>query len=80
MIRSPFEIMWVKCCPSIRSGRTNWAVRATQHYEADVGKAIVAVLEHNGFEVILPPQNCCGLPMQSNGNREIIAPNAAREE
>jgi glycerol-3-phosphate dehydrogenase subunit C len=33
-----------------------------------VGKAIVAVLEHNGFEVVLPPQNCCGLPMQSNGN------------
>lgn len=41
---------------------------ATQHYEMEVGKAIVAVLEHNGFEVILPPQNCCGLPMQSNGN------------
>ncbi len=41
---------------------------ATQHYEAEVGKAIVAVLEHNGFEVILPAQNCCGLPMQSNGN------------
>lgn len=41
---------------------------ATQHYEAQVGKAIVALLEHNGFEVILPPQNCCGLPMQSNGN------------
>ena len=34
----------------------------------EVGKAIVAVLEHNGFEVILPEQNCCGLPMQSNGN------------
>ena len=41
---------------------------ATQHYEMEVGKAIVAVLEHNGFEVLLPPQNCCGLPMQSNGN------------
>ncbi len=41
---------------------------ATQHYEHEVGKAIVAVLEHNGFEVILPEQNCCGLPMQSNGN------------
>lgn len=41
---------------------------ATQHYEMEVGQAIVAVLEHNGFEVILPPQNCCGLPMQSNGN------------
>jgi glycerol-3-phosphate dehydrogenase subunit C len=41
---------------------------ATEHYEPEVGKAIVAVLEHNGFEVILPEQNCCGLPMQSNGN------------
>jgi glycerol-3-phosphate dehydrogenase subunit C len=25
------------------------------------------VLEHNGFEVIVPPQVCCGLPMISNG-------------
>ena len=33
-----------------------------------LGKQIVAVLEHNGFEVLLPEQNCCGLPMQSNGN------------
>lgn len=41
---------------------------ATQHYEHEVGKAIVAVLEHSGFEVVLPEQNCCGLPMQSNGN------------
>jgi len=41
---------------------------ATEHYEPEVGKAIVAVLEHNGFEVVLPEQNCCGLPMQSNGN------------
>jgi len=39
---------------------------ATQHYEMEVGQAIVAVLEHNGFEVVLPEQNCCGLPMQSN--------------
>ena len=41
---------------------------ATNHYEHEVGKAIVAVLEHNGFEVLLPDQNCCGLPMQSNGD------------
>ncbi len=41
---------------------------ATNHYEHEVGKAIVAVLEHNGFEVVLPDQNCCGLPMQSNGD------------
>jgi glycerol-3-phosphate dehydrogenase subunit C len=41
---------------------------ATNYYDLDVGKAIVAVLEHNGFEVLLPEQNCCGLPMQSNGD------------
>jgi glycerol-3-phosphate dehydrogenase subunit C len=41
---------------------------ATNHYELEVGKAIVALLEHNGFEVLLPDQNCCGLPMQSNGD------------
>jgi glycerol-3-phosphate dehydrogenase subunit C len=41
---------------------------ACNYYEPEVGKAIVDVLEHNGFEVLLPEQNCCGLPMQSNGD------------
>ena len=27
----------------------------------------VAVLEHNGFAVDVPKQDCCGLPLQSNG-------------
>jgi glycerol-3-phosphate dehydrogenase subunit C len=40
---------------------------ATQYYEPRVGKAAVHVLEANGFEVIAPPQNCCGLPLLSNG-------------
>ncbi|MCL4861376.1 MAG: anaerobic glycerol-3-phosphate dehydrogenase subunit C [Caldilineaceae bacterium] len=40
---------------------------ATQYYEPFVGKAAIAVLEHHGYEVIVPPQNCCGLPMLSNG-------------
>ncbi|MFN2201488.1 MAG: anaerobic glycerol-3-phosphate dehydrogenase subunit C [Caldilineaceae bacterium] len=40
---------------------------ATMYYEPYVGKAAVAVLEHCGYEVIVPPQNCCGLPMLSNG-------------
>jgi len=40
---------------------------ATMYYEPFVGQAAVAVLEHNGYEVIAPPQNCCGLPMLSNG-------------
>jgi len=40
---------------------------ATQYYEPFIGQAAVAVLEHNGYEVIVPPQNCCGLPLLSNG-------------
>ncbi len=40
---------------------------STQYYEPRVGRAVVHVLEHNGFEVIVPPQNCCGLPLLSNG-------------
>jgi glycerol-3-phosphate dehydrogenase subunit C len=40
---------------------------STQYYEPRIGKAAIQVLEHNGFEVIVPPQNCCGLPLLSNG-------------
>jgi len=36
--------------------------------EVDVGKATVQTLEANGFEVILPYQQCCGIPMLGNGN------------
>ena len=40
---------------------------STQYYEPRVGRAAVRVLEANGFEVIVPKQNCCGLPLLSNG-------------
>ena len=40
---------------------------STNYYEPHVGLAAVEVLEHNGFEVILAQQTCCGLPMLSNG-------------
>jgi glycerol-3-phosphate dehydrogenase subunit C len=40
---------------------------STQYYEPRIGRAAVRVLEANGFEVIVPPQNCCGLPLLSNG-------------
>lgn len=40
---------------------------STQYYEPRVGRAAVHVLEANGFEVIVPAQNCCGLPLLSNG-------------
>jgi glycerol-3-phosphate dehydrogenase subunit C len=40
---------------------------ATRYYEPWIGRAAVAVLERNGVEVVVPPQNCCSLPMLSNG-------------
>ncbi len=40
---------------------------ATEYYEPRVGRAAIHILEANGFEVIIPPQNCCGLPLLSNG-------------
>ena len=46
---------------------------ATMYYEPFVGKAAVAVLEHNGYEVVVPPQNCCGLPLLSNGEFDEAA-------
>ncbi len=40
---------------------------STEYFEPRVGKAAVQVLEANGFEVLVPEQNCCGLPLLSNG-------------
>lgn len=41
---------------------------STNFYEPRVGKAAAAVLERNGCKVTLGEQNCCGLPLQSNGD------------
>jgi glycerol-3-phosphate dehydrogenase subunit C len=40
---------------------------STNYYEPGVGQAAVKVLRHNGCQVSIAEQNCCGLPMQSNG-------------
>ena len=40
---------------------------AVNYYEPHVANAAVAVLERNGYQVIVPPQVCCGLPLISNG-------------
>ncbi len=40
---------------------------SVQYYEPWIGRAVVHVLEANGCEVIVPRQNCCGLPLLSNG-------------
>ncbi|MBN1965009.1 MAG: anaerobic glycerol-3-phosphate dehydrogenase subunit C [Anaerolineae bacterium] len=41
---------------------------ATNSYEPHIGRLAVAILEHLDFTVIVPPLQCCGLPMQSNGD------------
>ena len=49
---------------------------STNYYEPRVGKAAIAVLEHNGYEVVVPKQICCGLPMLSNAEFEAARSNA----
>jgi glycerol-3-phosphate dehydrogenase subunit C len=39
----------------------------TNFYEPRLGEMTVALLEHNGLSVEVPKQDCCGLPLQSNG-------------
>lgn len=41
---------------------------STNTYEPHIGKLAVAILEHIGLHVEVPPQTCCGLPAQSNGD------------
>lgn len=40
---------------------------AGEYFEVETSKKTVEVLEHLGFEVIVPHQGCCGLAQQSNG-------------
>jgi glycerol-3-phosphate dehydrogenase subunit C len=40
---------------------------STNHYEPDLGVTVIDVLERLDFHVVIPPQICCGLPLQSNG-------------
>lgn len=40
---------------------------STNHYEPHLGELAVAIIEALGSNVIIPPQSCCGLPLQSNG-------------
>ena len=61
---------WAKRHVSPPAGRTVVYFHGcgTNYHEPDVGRMTVEVLEHNGFHVVVPPQDCCGLPLQSNGN------------
>ena len=41
---------------------------STEYYEPELGETAVRLMEHNGYETVLPKQNCCGLPLISNGD------------
>jgi glycerol-3-phosphate dehydrogenase subunit C len=45
----------------------------TNYIEPELGQAVVGVLERNGFQVIVPDQECCGLPLIGNGFFDLAA-------
>jgi len=51
---------------------------AVQHFEPEVGAAVVRVLERNKVRVTFPRQGCCGLPLISNGDFAAGDRSAAR--
>src|SRR5213082_2783708 len=60
---------WARSHPSPKTGRriVYFHNCGTEYYEPWEGEKVVAVLEHNGLEVEVPKQGCCGLPLQSSG-------------
>jgi glycerol-3-phosphate dehydrogenase subunit C len=36
--------------------------------DRETGQAVIQVLKHNGYEVIVPKFHCCGVPLQANGH------------
>ena len=60
---------WAKKHPSPSTGRkiVYFHGCGTEYYEPWEGEKVMAILEHNGFEVVVPKQDCCGLPLQSSG-------------
>jgi len=45
----------------------------TNYIDPGLGQAVVEVLEKNGFQVTLPQQTCCGLPLIGNGFFNLAA-------
>ena len=40
---------------------------SAEYYEPGLGLLTLRLLEHLGLQPVIPPQTCCGLPLQSNG-------------
>lgn len=78
----PFRAWFAKHKPQaeapLRGRLAYFHACAGNYFDTIASKAAVLVLAHNGFEVELPEQNCCGLPMQSNGEFEAAKGYAMR--
>jgi FAD/FMN-containing dehydrogenase/Fe-S oxidoreductase len=44
-----------------------WSDTFTNYFHPEVGRAAVQVLEYLGYQVIVPPQTCCGRPLYDFG-------------
>ncbi len=67
--QSPTFRQWFREHPSKGEKRVAYFYGCfTNTNEVDVGRATVEILEANGFEVVLPPQECCGIPLLGVGD------------
>ncbi len=66
-----FEGWFKKHTPLPQSGTKGQVIFfhgcAGQYFEVETSIHSVQVLEHLGYEVLVPPHGCCGLALQSNG-------------
>ncbi len=66
-----FESWFKKHTPLPQSGTKGQVIFfhgcAGQYFEVETSIHSVQVLEHLGYEVLVPPHGCCGLALQSNG-------------
>jgi Fe-S oxidoreductase len=63
--------------PAAPTSRVALFHTCTVNYNApDIGKAAVAVLSHNGVDVAVPEQRCCGMPFYDVGDIEAAKENA----
>jgi Fe-S oxidoreductase len=66
---------WAKRGASSRGTRGKvllWPDTFTDQFHPEVGQAAVAVIEHAGWEVVLPPDGlCCGLTWISTGQLDV---------
>lgn len=51
---------------------------ADNYFVSGAGDALVKVFEHYGWEIVLPPQECCGLPMEVYGHRSNLIEKAKK--